>query len=103
MSNKRIGFSAEARYLYNHWIGRYGGSRFFASMGLFDIIFVDKNLITRFVQLKYSTKGKPRISQKEVWDIKTWVDQNCLAGISHIWVGYVLWQTRKEPEEIRLN
>lgn len=102
-SNKRIGFSAEARYLYNNWLGRYTGSRYYASQGLFDIIFVDKNLHTRFVQLKYSTKKKPTISKKEIWDIKTWIDQNSLAGISNIWVGYVLWQARKDPIEIRLN
>lgn len=102
-SNKRIGFSAEARYLYKNWLGRYGGTRFFASKGLFDLIFVDKDLNIRFVQLKYSTKRNPSIPKDELWDISTWIDQNCLRNVPHIWAGYVLWQSRKDPVEVRLN
>ena len=103
MSNKRKGFAAEARYLSQNRLSQYAGTRFFASMGLFDLIFVDNNLNTRFVQLKYSTKDNPRISPKEILDIQIWIDQNNLKGVRHIWVGYTLWSARKQPVEIRLN
>lgn len=98
-----MGFAAEARFMYKNWLGRYSGSRYYGSMGIFDCIFVDKNHNTRFVQLKYSSRGKPRISQQEINDIKIWIDQNGLIGVNHIWVGYVLWPARKEPMEFRLN
>ena len=101
--NKKKGIAAESRYLYSNWLGRYAGSRYYASLGIFDMIFIDKDLITRFVQLKYSSNGKPKISKKEIFDIQTWIDQNSLKGVSHIWVGIVLWQARTEPNEIRLN
>lgn len=103
MSNRRKGFAAEARYMYNNWLARYSGSRYYASLGLFDCVFVDKNLNIRFVQVKYSTKGNPRISPKEILDIQIWVDQNMLMGVQHIWAGYVLWSSRRKPEEFRLN
>jgi len=103
LSNKRIGFAAEARYLSQNRLAQYAGTRYFASIGLFDCIFIDKNLNIRLVQVKYSTKGKPRISPKEIIDIKIWIDQNRLEGISHIWIGYILWQARLQPEEFRLN
>lgn len=103
MSNRRRGFAAEARYLSQNRLAQYAGTRYYASIGLFDCIFVDKNLNTRFVQVKYSTKGNPRISPKEIIDIQIWVDQNCLQGVRHIWAGYVLWSSRRKPEEFRLN
>ncbi len=103
MSNKRKGFAAEARYLSQNRLSQYAGTRYYASMGLFDCIFVDKNLNTRFVQVKYSTKGNPRISPKEILDIQIWIDQNCLKDIPYIRVGYVLWSSRRKPEEFWLN
>jgi hypothetical protein len=103
MTNRRSGFAAEARYMYSNWLDRYAGSRYYASMGIFDCIFVDKNFNTRFVQVKYSKIGRPRISPKEIIDIQIWIDQNSLKGVRHIWVGYVLWSSRRKPEEYRLN
>lgn len=105
MRNKKKGTSAEARYLYNNWLWKYSGTRFYASEGLFDVIFVDKNYVIRLVQLKFSSipNKKPVIRPREVQDIKTYIDQLGLEGIPHIWVGYVLMPYRKDPIEVRLN
>lgn len=103
MTNRRKGFAAEARYMKKNWLSQYAGTRYYASIGLFDCVFVDKDFNTRFVQVKYSTIGKPRISQKEIIDIKIWVEQNCLMGVGHIWCGYTLWSSRSQPVEVRLN
>ena len=67
------------------------------------MIFVDKNYNTRFVQLKYSKKGSPRISQKEIIDIQIWIDQHRVGSIPHVWVGYVLWAAGEKPREYKLN
>src|SRR5437867_10316325 len=104
MSNKGKGHSAESRYMYGNWLFRYSGSRYYASLGLFDCIFVDKNLVTRLVQCKFSSRPgkKPIISRKEIFDLKLWVEQNCLKGVKHIWVGYVLMKKYGEQIEVRL-
>ena len=101
MTNYTKGRAAEYQYLYRQWLFRFAGQRSYGSKGIFDMIFIDKNLHVRLVQLK---KGKnPRISNKEKWDIETWIDQCQLKGISHIWIGYVLWKTKNKPVEVRLN
>ena len=103
--NKRIGTSAEARYLYKNWLWKYAGSRYYASHGLFDVIFIDENYVTNLVQLKASSvKGKkPVIKMSEVIDIQMYVDQNNLKGKKNIWVGYVLMPYRQEPIKVKLN
>lgn len=105
MSNKKKGFAAEYYYMSKNWLAQFSGSRFFASMGLFDCIFIDKDYTTRLVQVKKATmKGRePRISKHEVWDIKTYVDQFKLKGHRKIWVGYVLLPWRKPAIEVKLN
>lgn len=103
--NKKIGTSAEARYLYKTWLWKYSGSRFYASEGLFDLCFIDSNYVTRLVQVKASSvKGKkPRISPAEIEDIKIYIDQNKLKDRDNIWVGYVLMPSRQPIIEVRLN
>ena len=103
--NKKIGTSAEARYLYENWLWKYSGSRYYASKGLFDLCFIDKNYVTNLIQVKASSiKGrKPRIELDEVLDIQMYVEQNNLKGKKHIWVGYVLMPYRQEPIKVKLN
>jgi Holliday junction resolvase len=105
MSNKKKGSASEARYLHNNRLFQFAGTRFYASMGLFDVIFVDKDYVTRLVQIKSSSKKgkKPYISPQEIEDIKTYVDQFQLHGKKYIWVGYVMMQWRLPPLEVRLN
>lgn len=105
MSNKRKGFAAEAYYLSSKRLFQYAGTRFFASMGLFDCIFIDKDYVTRLVQVKKTTKPgrEPRISKAEIIDIQIYVDQCCLKGIQNIWVGYSLIPWRKPAIEYKLN
>jgi hypothetical protein len=103
--NKRIGTSAEYRYMYKNWVGRFSGNRSYSSMGIFDMIFIDKGYNIRLVQLKYSSRVgiRPTISKDEINRISMWIDEFKIRGVKHIWAGYVLMYKGGKTEEYRLN
>lgn len=105
MTNYTKGRSAEYTYMYKNWLFRFAGQRSFGSKGVFDCIFIDKNYITHLVQIKKATKKttKPKIDNKSLFDIETYIEQFNLRGIDHIWIGYVLIPYRQKPIEVRLN
>ena len=100
MSNRSRGFSYERRRLAQ--IKREGGFglRAYASNGIIDIMYVDKNGTAHLEQLKFSSRGKPRCSREELERLRTFAKRfdNTPAHVS-----LVLKPAHKEPEVIRLN
>lgn len=67
-----------------------------------DIIWVDRNGVVYFEQLKSARQGnKPRISKDEIDSVKRLAD--IFRNNRTVWVGYVLKEYRKPWKEYRLN
>ena len=75
MSNKAKGFSYERRRLKEiREAGGYG-FRAFASKGIVDLVYVDGSGVGHLEQLKFSSKGKARISNAELERLKNFAKQ----------------------------
>ena len=74
--------------------------RSFASKGIVDIIYIDRDGIGHLEQLKFSSVGRPRVSKKEREDLQRFADR--FRGMS-CHVSLVLKQSHKPAEVIRLN
>lgn len=100
MSNRTRGFSYERRRLAQ--IKKEGGwgLRSYASKGPIDIIYIDKKGIAHLEQLKFSSRGKPRISSAEKERLMSFA--NKWNGSSAV-IAIILKEAHKQPKEVRLN
>jgi Holliday junction resolvase len=98
--NRRRGFSYERRRLREIRDAGGYGFRAYASKGIVDLVWVDKLGIAHLEQLKFSSKGKARISKDELADLKRFAERwrQCPCHVS-----LVLKNAWQEPEVIRLN
>ena len=98
--NRRAGFRAERfRLKQVRDAGGYG-FRAYASKGIVDIIYIDKDGIGHMEQIKYSSVGNARISKQELADLQKFADRwrGCQCHVSLVKKNaYQPW------EEIRLN
>jgi len=100
MSNKSRGFSFERRRL--SWIKRNGGwgMRAFGSKGIVDLVYIDGNGVGHMEQLKFSSKGKARISKKEFESLKQfalrWDGKPCHVSL-------VIKNAWQKPQVTKLN
>jgi len=98
--NRRNGFSFERRRLSQAYRDGGHGTRFYASKGIVDIIYIDRDGVSHLEQLKYSSVGKARISTSELRDLcrfaRRW--QGC-----NVYVSLVLKDAYRIPEVYHLN
>src|SRR3990172_12964611 len=98
--NRRSGFRAERfRLKQVRDAGDYG-FRAYASKGIVDIIYIDKDGIGHMEQIKYSSVGNARISKAELFDLQRFADRwrGCPVHVS------VVTKNAYEPyKETRLN
>ena len=94
--NYRKGASFESRFITN--LLKNGdsvkGGRFFASKGITDVWWVDKEGVHNEAQLKFSSKTKPYISPHELEDLKRFARR--MKSYMKIWL--VKKQSRKQIE-----
>lgn len=100
VKNRRSGFRFERwRLAKAREQGGYG-FRAYASKGVVDLVYVDKEGIAHLEQLKFSRVGKPRISRKELADLQAFADR--FKGCP-CYVSLVTKQAFKPVEVVRLN
>jgi len=75
MSNKSRGFSYERRRLKDIRNSGGYGFRAFGSKGIVDLVYIDGNGVGHLEQLKFSSKGKARISTAELERLKNFARQ----------------------------
>lgn len=99
-TNRRKGFGFERRRLLKAIRDGGHGTRFYASKGIVDIIYVDRDGNSHLEQCKYSSVGNARISTDELRDLcrfaKRW------QGLD-VFVSLVMQNARQEPEVYHLN
>ena len=98
--NKSHGFGYERRRLREIRNAGGYGFRAFASKGIVDLVYVDAEGIAHLEQLKFSSKGKARISKQELEELKAfasqWDGKPCHVSL-------VIKNAYKPVEIIRLN
>lgn len=98
--NRRHGFSYERRRLLEAIREGGYGLRSYASGGVVDIIYVDRNGTANLEQCKFSSVGNPRIATDELGNLckfaRRWQGLPCNVSL-------VLKASRKEPEIYKLN
>ena len=100
MSNKTIGSSYEGRRLKDIRSSGGYGFRAFGSKGIVDLVYVDGAGVGHLEQLKFSSKGKARISNAELERLKSfakqWDGKACHVSL-------VIKNFRKEAVVTKLN
>ena len=99
-SNKHRGSGFERRRLNDVKKNGGWGFRAFGSKGIVDLVYIDGNGVGHLEQLKFSSKGKARISKAEMERLKMfakrWDGKACHVSV-------VIKNAWKEPEVIKLN
>ena len=100
MTNKSKGFSYERRRLAEVRNAGGYGFRAFGSKGIVDLVYIDGAGVGHMEQLKFSSRGKARISKAELERLKLfakrWDGKACHVSL-------VIKNAWKEPEVVKLN